>query len=140
MKLLLAADGSAYTQKALDFIIAHRHLLGDERELLIVHAQMPLASGFNVILGFDKAVELHTIEAEKVFKPLKKVLEKHAIKYRCITAIGPIVKEIVDTAKTELVNIIVMGTHGRDWVASAVMGSVAQRVVANSVIPVLLVK
>lgn len=140
MKLLLAADGSAYTQKAMDFIIAHRHLLGAERELVVVHAQMPLPTGFNVIMGFDKAQELHTIEAETVFKPIKKFLDKHAIKYRCITGIGPIAKEIIDAAKTEHVHLIVMGTHGRDLVGRALMGSVAQRVVANSTVPVLLVK
>lgn len=140
MKLLLAADGSAYTQKALDFIIAHKHILGAERELVVVHAQMPLPAGFNVIMGFDKAQELHVIEAETVFKPVKKLLDEHAIKYRCLTGVGPIVQEIIDTAKTEHVHLIVMGTHGRDLVGRALMGSVAHRVVANSTVPMLLVK
>jgi len=140
MKILLAADGSKYTQKALDFMVAHKHLLNHQGELLVLHAQMPLPAGFNVILGFDKARELHAIEAEKVFKPVKKFLDKHAIKYRCLTAIGPIVKEIIDSAKTEQVHLIVMGTQGRDLVGRALMGSVAQRVVAESAVPVLLVK
>ena len=140
MKILLAADGSIYTQKALDFIITHKHLLGAERELIVVHAQMPLPTGFNVIMGFDKAQELHAIEADTVFKPVKKFLDKHAIKYRCLTGIGPIVKEIIDIAKAEHVHLIVMGTHGRDLVGRALMGSVAQKVVAHSTVPVLLVK
>ena len=140
MKILLAADGSKYTQKALDFIAAHRHLLTQQGELLVLHVQMPLPTGLNVVLGFDKARELHAIEAEKIFKPVKKFLDKHAIKFRCLTAIGSIVKEIVDSAKQEHAQLIVMGTHGRDLVGRALMGSVAQRVVAQTDVPVLLVK
>jgi len=140
MKILLAADGSKYTQKALDFMVSHKHLLSHQGELIVLHAQMPLPAGFNVVLGFDKARELHATEAEKVFKPVKKFLDRHAIEYRCLTAIGPIVKEIIDSAKTEHVHLIVMGTHGRDLVGSALMGSVAQRVVSGSAVPVLLVK
>lgn len=140
MKILLAADGSKYTQKALDFIVMHRKLLDAQTELLVMHVQMPLPTGFNLIMGFDKALELHDIEAKKIFAPVKKFLEKNAVKYRCLSAIGPIVREIVDAAKNEHVDLILMGTHGRDLVGRALMGSVAQRVVANSTVPVLLVK
>jgi nucleotide-binding universal stress UspA family protein len=140
MKILLAADDSKYTLKALDFMVSHKHMLNHQGELLVLHAQMPLPAGFNVILGFDKARELHAVEAEKVFKPVKNLLDEHAIEYCCLTAIGPIAKEIIDSAKSERVHLIVMGTHGRDLVGSALMGSVAQKVVAGSAVPVLLVK
>ena len=105
-----------------------------------MHVQLPLPTGFNLIMGFDRALELHDIEVQKIFAPVKKVFEKNAVKHRCVSAIGLVVKEIVDAAKNEHVNLIVMGTHGRGLVGRALMGSVAQRVVANSTIPVLLVK
>ena len=57
-----------------------------------------------------------------------------------LDAIGPVVKEIVDAANNEHVDLILMGTHGRDLVGRALMGSVAQRVIADSDIPALLVK
>ena len=57
-----------------------------------------------------------------------------------LSAIGPVVKEIVDAANNEHVDLILMGTHGRDLVGRALMGSVAQRVIADSDIPALLVK
>ena len=139
MKILLAVDGSKYTQKALNFILTNKHLLGPD-ELRVIHVQMPLPTGFNVVFGFDRAVEHHAIEAEKILKPVKQFLDKNAIKYRCLSAVGPVVNEIIDAAKNEHVNLILMGTHGRDWLGRALMGSVAQRVVANSKISVLLVK
>jgi len=140
MKLLLAADGSDYTQKALNFIIEHKHLRSAQSELLVVHVQPLLPTVFHAVLSVENALVLNESEAEKVFLPIRQVLDKNDVKYRCISLIGSIDAKIVATAKNEHVNLIVMGTHGRDFVGSAVMGSVAQKVVAHSTIPVLLVK
>ena len=140
MKILLAADGSKYTQKALDFIVKHRELLDAQVEVLVMHVQMPLPTGLTVLIGIDNARELHESEAKEIFDPIKEFLEKNAVKSRCVSAIGPVVKEIVDAAEKEHVDLILMGTHGRGLVGRALMGSVAQRVIADSDIPALLVK
>lgn len=140
MKLLLAADGSDYTQKALKFIVEHKYLSSPQSELLVVNVQPLLPTVFNVMLSVDKALELHESEANKVFSPIKKFLDKNALKYRCIGLIGSVPEKIVLTAKEQRVNLIVMGTHGRDFLGSAVMGSVTQKVLAQSTIPVMLVK
>lgn len=140
MKLLLAADGSDYTQKALEFIVEHKHFRSAHSDLLVVNVQPLLPTVFNVVLSVDKALELHESEANKVFLPIKKFLEKNGVKYRCISLIGSIADKIVATAKDEHINLIVMGTHGRDFLGSTVMGSVAQKVLAQSTIPVMLVK
>jgi nucleotide-binding universal stress UspA family protein len=47
---------------------------------------------------------------------------------------------IVEHAKTESVDLIVMGTHGRGAVAHLLMGSVAERVVRIAPCPVLTVR
>ena len=48
--------------------------------------------------------------------------------------------EIVRYAKAEDMDLIVMGTHGRGFVAHAVMGSVAEKVVRTAPCPVLTVR
>ena len=53
---------------------------------------------------------------------------------------GPPAQAIIDTAKTEKVDMIVMGTHGRAGVEKFLFGSVAQKVVQHSEIPVLTLK
>lgn len=140
MKLLLAADGSDHTQKALKFIVEHKYLSSPQSELLVVNVQPLLPTVFNVMLSVDKALELHDSEANKVFSPIRKFLDKNALKYRCIGLIGSVPEKIVLTAEEQRVNLIVMGTHGRDFLGSAVMGSVTQKVLAQSTIPVMLVK
>ena len=140
MKILLAADGSAYTKKALKFIVDHKHLRTAQSELLVVNVQPLLPTVFNVVLSVEKALELHESEAEKVFLPIRKFLDKNGVKYRCVSLIGSIASKIAAAAENEHVNLIVMGTHGRDFLGAAVMGSVAQKVLAQSSIPVMLVK
>ena len=140
MKLLLAADGSKFTQNALDFIVKHPHLRSSEDELLVVNVQPLLPTVFNAVLSVDKALELHESEADKVFLPIRKFLDKNKVKHRCISLIGSIATKIVTAAQDEHVNLIVMGTHGRDFLGTAVMGSVAQKVLAQSTVPVMLVK
>ena len=140
MKLLLAADGSKYTQKALQFIVGHKRLKSGDSELLVVYVQRLLPTLLGSILSVEKTMELHEVDAEKVFLPIRKILEKNDVAYRCISLIGSIAAKIVTIAKDEHVKLIVMGTHGRDFLGSAVMGSIAQKVLAESTVPVLLVK
>jgi universal stress protein A len=47
---------------------------------------------------------------------------------------------IVDYAQENAINLIVMGTHGREGVAHLLMGSVAERVVRTAPCPVLTVR
>ena len=48
--------------------------------------------------------------------------------------------EIIRVSKKERVQMIVMGAHGHGMLVRALMGSVAQRVMADCDIPVLMVK
>lgn len=140
MKILLAADGSQYTKKALDFLILHPQLLGGDGELLVIHAQNLLPTIFNAAISVEKALAINERAAAEVLSPIKSFLEKHAVKHRCLSVVGPVAKEVVDAAANEGVHLILVGTHGRNALGSALMGSVAQRVVANSTVPVLLIK
>ena len=140
MKILLAADGSKHTKKALDFLAQHKQLLGKDGELLVIHAQMLLPTIFASAINVKKALEINELAADEVLSPIKIFLEKHSLRHRCLSVVGSVAKEIVEAADNEGVHLILMGTHGRNAAATALMGSVAQRVVANSTVPVLLVK
>jgi nucleotide-binding universal stress UspA family protein len=47
---------------------------------------------------------------------------------------------ILETAKAEGCDLIVMGSHGRRGLKSLILGSVAQKVLAHAELPVLIVK
>ena len=47
---------------------------------------------------------------------------------------------ILETAKAESCDLIVMGSHGRKGIEALVLGSVAQKVLTHAKVPVLIVK
>jgi nucleotide-binding universal stress UspA family protein len=140
MKILLAADGSPFTQKALEFITSRKNVLIDGDELLVVNVQPPVPGGVTSMVGSAEVAAYHAEESTKVLAPIQTFLEKHALRHRCMAVVGSAVEEIILAAKNGHAEMIVMGTHGHGWIGRALMGSVAQRVVTDSEIPVLLVK
>ena len=68
------------------------------------------------------------------------VTERERFKARSVVRIGDPLFEIVEHARTEHIDVIVMGTHGRTGVSHLFLGSVAERVVRTAECPVLTVK
>jgi nucleotide-binding universal stress UspA family protein len=140
MKIILAVDGSEYTKKALAYLMVHDSLLGPEVELLALHVQPPMPPRVKRMVGSEAIASYHKDEAEKVLAPVTRFLIKHKVNFRIDWKVGSAAEEIVKAAKKERARLIVMGTHGHGMLGRALMGSVAQKVVQESPVPVLLVK
>lgn len=140
MNILLAADGSRYTKKALAFLINQPGLLDKTSSLHILHVQMSMPPRVKAVAGKEMVMDYHQKEAERVLQPIRKFMDRHAIDYRADWIIGSPANEIVKTAKADKAHLIVMGTHGHGVLGRILMGSVAQRVVSETDVPVLLVK
>lgn len=140
MKILFAADGSSFTQKALEFLVGHKNMLGPEDELIVLHVQDAISAQIEHKLGSEDVTAYQAKQADEVLKPINEFLDKHAVKYRCLWAAGAADGQIIEASKREGVQMIVMGTHGHGLLSRMFMGSVAQNVLAESEIPVLLVK
>jgi nucleotide-binding universal stress UspA family protein len=140
MKMLLAADGSKYTKKALAFLATHERLAGPDDELVVLHVQSPVPPRVKTMLGAGVVNDYHRDEAQSVLEPIERFLKRHTIPFRTTWVVGSPSQEILRAAQKEKVHMIVMGTHGHGLISRALMGSVAQRVVTDSEIPVLLVK
>lgn len=140
MKVLLAADGSKFTKKALAFLVTHESLVSQNDELLVLNVQLQVPVRVKAMLGSAEIAAYHREEGDKVLNPIKKFLDKHALNYRCVSVVGHPVEEILKAAAKENSHLIVMGTRGHGLIGRTLMGSIAQRVVSDSDIPVLLVK
>ena len=138
MKMVFAADGSASTKKALAFLVTHENLAGVEDELFVLNVQPPLPPSVALMTRSEAANDSHREEANKVLDPIKLFLDRHPIRYRCEWVVGSPAAEIVEASRREQAHMIVMGTHGHGLLGRVLMGSVAQRVLAD--MPVLLVK
>ena len=140
MKIVFAADGSACTKKALAFLVTHENLAGADDEIFVLNVQPPLPPSVALMTRSEAANDSHRDEANKVLDPIKLFLDRHPIRYRCEWVVGSPAAEIVEATRREQAHMIVMGTHGHGLLGRIVMGSVAQRVVADCDVPVLLVK
>jgi nucleotide-binding universal stress UspA family protein len=140
MKILFAADGSKYTKKALAFLATHDNFGGEADEIVVLHVEPPLPPRVKTMVGSGIVNEYHAEEAKKVLDPIERFLKRHPAPFRTKWVVGSASDEILRAARREQAHIIVMGTHGHGLLGRALMGSVAQKVVADADIPVLLVK
>lgn len=140
MRVLLAADGSKYTKKALAFLVNHESLVNSRDELFVLNVQLQVPSRVKSMLGSAEVAAYHREEGDKVLDPIKKFLDKHDLKYRCASVVGHPVEEILKAAAAEKSHLVVMGTRGHGLIGRTLIGSIAQRVVSDCDLPVLLVK
>lgn len=140
MKILLAADGSAYTKKALAWLMTNQSFKEAGDELVVLHVQTPLPPRVRTAIGADVVKSYQADEAAKVLSPIERFLRRHDLAWRVQWVVGSPADEILRVAKREKVHQICMGTHGRGLLGRVVMGSVAQRVLAESPVPMLMVK
>ena len=141
-RILIPIDFSPHSEQALKYGVALAEKF--EAELFLIHAfqdvsiyQTEVVSGAPPIMP---PVEQLTASARGAMERL--VQEKNLRRFGTHTDIveGAPVEEIVDYAKEKNIDLIVMGTHGRGWLAHVLMGSVAEKVVRKAPCPVLTVR
>jgi nucleotide-binding universal stress UspA family protein len=140
MRVLLAVDGSKFTKKALAFLATHETLMEPDAELIVLNVQVAVSPRVKTMLGAATVRAWHQEEADKVLRPIERFLKRHGVQYRASWVAGTPALEIVQVAKREKVHMLVLGTHGHGLFGRALLGSVAQRVVADVDVPVLLVQ
>jgi nucleotide-binding universal stress UspA family protein len=140
MKILVAVDGSKFTKKALAFLVNEQGLAGAPHTLRVLNVQMYIPPRARAAVGREIVQDYHQKEAEKILAPIRKFLDRHPVDYTADWIVGNPAIEIVKAAKADKAHLIVMGTHGHGVLGRMLMGSVAQRVVAQCDVPVLLVR
>ncbi|HEY0200192.1 MAG TPA: universal stress protein [Burkholderiaceae bacterium] len=140
MKILLAVDGSSYTKKMLAYLNTHDELLAGSHEFTAITVQPALPNRARAALGKDVVDQYYAEEAEKVVAPVRKFLGRHGVEIGTLVKVGPAGETIAKAADAGKYDLLIMGSHGNGSFANLVLGSVATKVLANSKVPVLLVR
>ena len=140
MKILLAVDGSAYTQKMLAYLTSHQEMLGTGHEYTIITVQPLLPPRARAALGKDVVEQYYDEEATKILQPVQEFLRARGVDVQSISKVGPIADTIIHEAQEGKFDLIAMGTHGHGALGRLVMGSVSSQVLAGCTIPVLLIR
>ena len=112
MKILFAADGSTFTKRALSFLVSNKNILGPGDELVVLHVQDAISALVEKKLGSAEVTAYQAKQADAILKPVKKFLDKHAVKYRFLWVAGAAATQIIAASKRERVQMTVMGAHG----------------------------
>ena len=140
MKVLLAVDGSAYTQKMLAYLTSHQEMLGAGQEYTVITVQPLLPARARAALGKEVVDEYYDEESTKILQPVQEFLKAHGVQAQTISKVGPIADTIIHAAQDGKFDLIAMGTHGHGALGRLVMGSVSSQVLAGCTIPVLLIR
>jgi len=138
---LIPVDGSSFSARAVDYVIERIRQNPGAHAVHVITVQMPLV-GVNIKL-FVSAESLQTYyreEAQKILDPVLDTLRRAGISATPHIEVGDAAQVIIEAANEIHATEIVMGSHGRGALAGALMGSVAQKVVHLSKIPVILLK
>ena len=140
MNILLAVDGSAYTKKMLAHLAAHAYLQGTLHQYTAITVQPALPARARAAVGKEVVNQYYADEAEKVMGPVCKYLERHGVTPQRVIKVGAVGETIAAFADAEKFDMLVMGSRGHGALATLVMGSVTTQVLANSMVPVLIVR
>lgn len=136
-KILVPVDFSSYAQSTIEYAAMMARKF--DAMLLLVHVidsfPYSVTDTFNVI---EHRGSLETL-ARSALRNLSEQLQARHLTVKTRLVWGSASPEIVAEAGREEVDLIVMGTHGRTGLPHMVLGSVAEKTVRQSPVPVLIV-
>jgi len=138
--ILIATDGSDLAGKALTAGLGLAKKLG--AQVTVVTVSEPwrgLTMGEPAIAFPLEEIEKEAAEfAGRILAEVGAAASRQEVKCATINAKGFAAEAIIDTAKAQGCDLIVMSSHGRRGIARALLGSQAMRVVTLSEVPVLI--
>ena len=139
-RFLVPLDFSEYADQTLDYAITLAGQLGARVTLLHVIQPLPLGGvDMGVTLPFTYIQELEGEIQRSMESSLERVTAA-GLEGEIVIVHGVPFHEIIETAKTQRVDLIVMGTHGRTGLHYVLLGSVAEKVMRLAPCPVLVAR
>ena len=140
-KILFATDLTPASEPAFQEAIALATESG--AELIVAHVYQPpnlpqaAAVGPDVYDEWDRNLRS---EAEKRIEPLVHRARNAGVRASSLILSGAASTLIIESARTNGVDLLVMGTHGRKGVSRMFLGSVASSVISTAPCPVMTVR
>jgi nucleotide-binding universal stress UspA family protein len=148
-KVLIALDYSPTAQKVAEVGFSMAKSMNAEVVLLhvITDPVFYSTSGYSPIMGFKGYMDMGPVQLESV-DGLKKASLEYLDKSRqhlgdktikTMVKEGDFADSILETAKELHADIIVIGSHSRKWLENILMGSVTEKVLNHTSIPLVII-
>jgi nucleotide-binding universal stress UspA family protein len=143
-KILVPLDGSPLAECTLSHLKSVALQQTPRPEVLLFRASEPVSSYEASALAqsgytITDVENTRADEAKKYLSAVADRLSKEGIASREVVVIGRADEAILDYAQKNGVDLIIMSSHGRSGISRFAFGSVSDRVVRHSMIPVLMI-
>lgn len=140
MKILVAVDGSDISLRAVKHVIWLSKKLASPARVTLLTVDPPLFPGVDKRIGAGAAREHHADNHAHMLKTARQALTRAKLAFDEQALIGEVASTILEVAAKRKVELIVLGSHGRGAVKGILLGSVSSKVIAQTDIPVTIVR
>ncbi|WP_257300679.1 universal stress protein [Haloarchaeobius sp. FL176] len=138
-RILVPTDGSEGGERAvrhaIDLAVAH-----DATIYAVYVVDSASYGGVPMETAWEGLHEMLEHEGEAALDRVVEIAEESGVPVETALLEGTPAKQVVRHAESEECDLVVMGTHGRGGIDRLLLGSVAERVVRSSEVPVLTVQ
>jgi nucleotide-binding universal stress UspA family protein len=140
LKLLVPIDGSQHSDRAVDYAIQRARRTRDGACVELLNVQLPM-TGVNVkmFISQENLESYYRDEAMTVLQPALHRLREAGIPVEHHIGVGDPGRVTVDYAIGKQIDEIIIGSRGRGVLSGALLGSVAQKVIHLSPVPVVVI-
>jgi nucleotide-binding universal stress UspA family protein len=138
--ILVPVDGSPLSERAVRYAVKNF----PDASVTAIHVINPLgavtASEAGGIPEGDEWYRSAQTRADAITDSVAAVAAEHGVELATASEVGRPSREILRYADEHGVDQIVLGSHGRDGISRAILGSVAELVVRRAEVPVTVVR
>ena len=139
--ILVPLDFSDYTDEIMNVALQLAEKFASAIHLLHVIPNMDYFTPYESFLSVENLVNVQREIEREVGKDMEAVSKNiKGIPVTKAIHTGVAFLEIIDYVRTEKIDLVVMGTHGRGGLEHILIGSVAEKVVRKSPCPVLTIR
>jgi nucleotide-binding universal stress UspA family protein len=139
-RILVPLDGSPLSEAVLPHAQALAQAEGAEILILRVAVNPSAEFSFSDPALASELIQEMEAETQTYLKDLCSKLESTGIRTAYLMRKGPIAETILEVAGNMQADMIAMSTHGRSGLQRWLIGSIADRIVHHSSVPVLLIR
>lgn len=138
MRILVPVDGSEISTRAFQHAVRLCKAFRSGK-LVVVAVDDSLFPGAERKMGAEATQAHHAANFERMLAPARELLGDGRIKAEFVELVGDVAQCILDTAREKQADVIVMGSRGAGGIKGALLGSVSQKVLTDTKLPVTIV-
>lgn len=140
MKILVPVDGSDTSSRALKYAHDLAKQMAKPAKLVVVAVDDALFPGVERKIGAEAARQHHADNFGRMLGPARRALARSKIECAYLEVVDGIADGILSAIGRQKADLVVMGSRGNGAIKGTLLGSVSMKVLANSPVPVTIVR